>query len=798
MIFPLSLFLLRSCLNKVFNIYIAIPALFFIYLKHNRKQSNQTMSPQLKKILFTLFFLSGFCSLLYQVIWLRMAYASFGVITPVMSVIISVFMLGLALGSFWGGRLINGLTSRCNISPVIFYALTELLIGLGAFAVPELFSLGEHLLLSAGEIHSAKYLILSDLIITISVLPWCILMGFTYPFMMSFLKLLDKKNSSGFSYLYLANVIGAMCGVFFTAWVLIELTGFHNSLLIAASCNILVFVISIVLGIRHPYKNNSEKQTESMEKKSYTEAEPAIKNPAFIYLLLLLTGFVSMAMEVVWVRVFTPVLLNTIYSFASLVTMYLFATLVGVFFYRMHLNRKKVLSTADLLACLAVFSLLPIIINDPRMIISVSAALISIFPFCATLGYFTPKLIDEYSSGNPYEAGKAYAFNIVGCIIGPLFASYVLLPKLGVKFSLIILGIPFLIFFVLHYKSEIFKKKRFIIMTSLAVFMVMISTFITISYEDVYILPEDGTGKREFYLLDNKSVVRRDHTATVISTGEGMGKMLLVNGIGITSLKNITKMMAHLPLFFCQDKPLSVLVICLGMGTTYRSALSWNIKATSVELVPSVKEAMSYYFADAESIKNNPKGKIIIDDGRRFLKRTQETFDVITIDPPPPLESSGSSLLYSEEFYNLIKRHLKQKGILQQWFPCGELKIAQATARSLSNSFPYIRVYKSVEGWGLHFLASMSPIDIPSAQKILSRIPDTAKRDITEWYQVDGVNNLDGFIQFILKSETPLSELLNEDRQITITDDRPYNEYFFLRRKIDTIRKTYLELSCEP
>jgi spermidine synthase len=754
------------------------------------------VSQRLKRILFVLFFLSGFCGLLYQVVWVRMAYASFGTITPVLSVIISVFMLGLSLGSFWGGRLIIVLTYRYKVSPVIFYALTELFIGLGAFAVPELFSLGEHLLLSAGEMNSIKYLILSDVIITISVLPWCLLMGFTYPFMMSFIKGLDKKNSSGFSYLYLANVIGAMCGTFLTAWILIELAGFHYSLLIAASFNFLVFIVSIVISVLCPYNNISAEEIECINDKPRKE-ETATKNNAFIYSLLLFTGFVSMAMEVVWIRAFTPVLLNTIYSFASLLTMYLFSTLAGVFVYRIHLKRKKVFSTGNLLAFLAVFSFLPVVMNDPRLIICGFTALISIFPFCAALGYLTPKLIDEYSFGKPYEAGKAYAFNIIGCVLGPLFASYVLLPKLGAKFSLTALSIPFLVCFGIYYKSFLFKKKWLVAITILAVFMALISIFITISYEDVCVLPENGINKREYYLMQKDSIVRRDHTATVVSMGQGLDKILLVNGIGITSLKPITKMMAHLPLAFHNGKSESALVICLGMGTTYRSALSWDIKTTAVELVPSVKDAMGYYFADAESIIINPNGKIIIDDGRRYLNRTKETFDVITIDPPPPLESAGSSLLHSEEFYSLIKRRLKPNGIFQQWFPCGELKIAQATARALSNSFSHIRIYQSVEGWGFHFLASTSPIDVPSVQTILSRIPETAQKDIIEWYQVDEVNNLEGFIKFILKKEIPLSTLLNDDRTITITDDRPYNEYFYLRRMLDKIRRTYMETSCE-
>ena len=58
----------------------------------------------IKSLLFFLFFVSGFCGLLYQIIWLRIAFASFGVISPILSVVISVFMLGLSLGSWAGGK----------------------------------------------------------------------------------------------------------------------------------------------------------------------------------------------------------------------------------------------------------------------------------------------------------------------------------------------------------------------------------------------------------------------------------------------------------------------------------------------------------------------------------------------------------------------------------------------------------------------------------------------------------------------------------------------------------------------
>jgi predicted membrane-bound spermidine synthase len=183
------------------------------------------------RIPFLLFFVSGFCGLLYQVVWLRLAFGAFGVITPVLSVVISVFMLGLALGSWAGGKWIAALSEKTRTSPVLYYALAEFLIGVGAFVVPWLFSLSETYLLSFGEMDSFSYLTLSAILIAVSILPWCVMMGVTFPFMMAFYKGIDLSEKTSFSFLYLANVIGAMSGTLITALVLIELLGFKNTLL---------------------------------------------------------------------------------------------------------------------------------------------------------------------------------------------------------------------------------------------------------------------------------------------------------------------------------------------------------------------------------------------------------------------------------------------------------------------------------------------------------------------------------------------------------------------------------------
>jgi spermidine synthase len=276
-----------------------------------------------------------------------------------------------------------------------------------------------------------------------------------------------------------------------------------------------------------------------------------------------------------------------------------------------------------------------------------------------------------------------------------------------------------------------------------------------------------------------KFEIRRDYAASVISAGEGLSKALLVNGVGVTGLVPITKFMAHLPLAFHRGRPESALVICFGMGTTYRSALSWDVETTAVELVPSVRDAFPFFHADARQVLTNPKGRILIDDGRRYLSRTADKFDVIVIDPPPPVEAAGSSLLYSEEFYELAKRHLQPDGILQAWFPGGTVETGQAVLRSLQHSFPHLRCFRSPGGSGMLILASSSPINALSPDQVAAAMPNAAVDDLLEW---SPSRNLPAYLAQVLAKEFSIEEALNSDPRIRITDEHPYNEYFFLRR----------------
>jgi spermidine synthase len=727
-----------------------------------------------RPILFVLFFISGFCGLLYQVIWTRMAFASFGIITPVLSVVLSVFMLGLSLGSVLGGKWISALTGKARVSAACFYALAEFLIGVGAFAVPQLFSLGTHILLSAGEMNSFTYLFLSACVLAISILPWCFFMGTTYPFMMAYLRERADHDAQSFSFLYVANVLGAMSGTLLTAIVFIEVFGFHQTLQIAAAGNFCIAIISLWLGL----KQGAPAPGDTAEKTVAASSPLPSGRPAgrLIPWILFSTGFCAMAMEVVWTRDFTPVLKTQVYSFALIVFAYLGATFAGSLLYRSHLKKGAPWPVAKLMAFLIVAVFLPIVLVDPRVvkmswhydreIHSVILTLASICPFCGALGYLTPGLIDDHAGGDPKRAGSAYAVNVAGCILGPLFASYILLPEMSERFALILLGVPFFIFYLAGWPSLTAQERA--ISSGVAGLITLCSLFYSHDFENMV----KGHSLR--------MEMRRDYAASVVSLDENDGgKSLLVNGIGMTTLTPITKFMVHLPLALHDGPPQSALIICFGMGTSFRSALSWDIDTTAVELIPDVPKAFGFYHTNAPEVLQNPKGRIVIDDGRRFLERTTGKYDLVVIDPPPPVEAAGSSLLYSTEFYKLIKRHLQPHGIVAVWFPGGDKTTGEAIVRSVVASFPYVRSFISVEGWGLHILGSMDPIEERTSAQLIARMPVGAKKDLMEWSYTPDLNSYMGAVS---TNEVPPQSVLNPNQDVRITDDDPMNEYFLLRR----------------
>jgi spermidine synthase len=201
---------------------------------------------------FLFFFVSGFCGVLYELIWLRLAMAQFGITTPLVSIVLSMFMAGLRVGSIGTGTWVQRFGGRISFPPLLLYALAELLIGISAFLVPAELALGHRLQQAIAEhfqLSSALSYIVSGGWLALTVVPWCACMGATIPLAMFAIRSEaagDARRS--FSFLYLANVLGAIAGAVVPLF-LIELFGFHATLRVGAALNACIATSAVVVAL---------------------------------------------------------------------------------------------------------------------------------------------------------------------------------------------------------------------------------------------------------------------------------------------------------------------------------------------------------------------------------------------------------------------------------------------------------------------------------------------------------------------------------------------------------------------
>lgn len=709
---------------------------------------------------FAFFLVSGFCGILYELIWLRLAMAQFGVTTPIVSIVLSAFMGGLGIGSFAAGLLVRHYGHKLKFPALWLYAASELMIGFSALALPFELLIGHRLLsdlASSIEFSSVGYSLISGVCIAVAIVPWCAFMGATIPLAMFAVRSDPRLQSRhSFSFLYISNLLGAALGAV-VPLAIIEAHGFRFTLWIGMLLNCLIALGAYALA--HTHQSTAHLASERVLPAQFDGRKGFL-------VLLFMTGLTSMGIEVVWIRLFTPFIGVMVYSFAIILVTYLAGSFLGSSVYRQFARDLKMISWLPL-AALAPLAVLPVFFSRPQAMNLFLRVLVGIAPFSAAVGYVTPQLVDLWSGGDADRAAHGYAINVLGCILGPLLSGFILLPLMRERWILFLFAIPWLL---IAWSRIVPQSSRVVVWSSrVAVLFLAVLTF------RMTVKP------KAFETIYPKRVVLRDNTATVIAASPGIRKVLLVNGVGITSLSPTTKSMAHLPLAFLDHPPESALVICFGMGTTYRSALSWGIQATAVDLVPSVPKLFWYFHPDGPELLRSPRSHVILDDGRRYLDRTSDTFDVITIDPPPPVSAAGSSLLYSTEFYKVAKARLKRHGILAQWLPIGNTDAVtrSSVAQAVKLSFSYVRAFRPVEGWGYHLVASDWPIPQRDANALARRLGANAAKDFVEWGPEETPQ---GQFDILLNNEVSLDSIIAGSPQAPpLQDNRPTNEYFAVR-----------------
>jgi spermidine synthase len=226
------------------------------------------------------------------------------------------------------------------------------------------------------------------------------------------------------------------------------------------------------------------------------------------------------------------------------------------------------------------------------------------------------------------------------------------------------------------------------------------------------------------------------------------------------------------------------LIVAFGMGTAFRTALTAGLETDVIELVPSVPKMFHFYHPDAEAVLADPAGQVIIADGRNHLELTEDRFDIIVTDPPPPLESSGASVISSREYYEAGRAHLNPGGVMMQWIPYGQtINEFKAHLRAFHAVYPEVTIVFGAGGFGTYLLGADRPIsfDPDDIRGILAR-PGVLE-DISGAYD-SPTTTVEGWVTEIADltwiSGDEVTAFVGEGPEVT--DDRPFSEYFLIRR----------------
>lgn len=737
-----------------------------------------------------LFVLSGAAGLVYQTVWSRELVLLFGNTSQAISTVVTAFMAGLGFGGLAGGRLV-----RCFKSPLRLYGGIEILIGLLALLLPSAFA-------SFGEVYRSVYgsatpfqlglirLVLSLLAVT----PVTFLMGMTLPVLTAYAVGSLPEAGQRIGRLYAANTLGAVLGTLVTGFVLIELLGLSRAAGVGVAISLSAGILALLLD-RLPAPTAAPAEQPS----SAEQSAPATALPRGVILLAaFVSGFIALSLEVLWTRLFSEGVGATIYLFALILAIYLLGIAAGSTIYSRLSNPRRD-TPAALGACFVGIGLVAILtvgvgtglIGDllpgPRLLI--------LLPATFLMGYAFPlaaRMLTRSAAEAPASVGKLYASNTLGAILGSFSGVFFLAPHLGTNSSILLLAAAALtlggILVALdRSRSEIGARTQAMSSGGVTVRTgsgVLIGLLALSSVGAVITgQPITATSTQnhlhQFGWHDSHS---EDEFATVDAvSGAPSDRRLFVGGVGITSHTVDTKLMAYLPKALRPDAQ-DFLVIGFGMGSTYRSGLILGMRTDAVELSPSVAGKMPVFYPDADSYLHSPSGHVIVTDGRNYVRLSPKRYDLIAVDPPPPIESAGTVLLYSREFLREGGSRLRPGGVFMLFMPYGgSIDDFRDHLRTFRDAFAHVDLVMSPGGYGVYMLGSDQPVHLE--QSNLERVlgSQSARTDFADAPDDPGLGG-QGWSQLIVRASWL------QDVQVDafagpgglITDDRPLSEYYLI------------------
>jgi spermidine synthase len=771
------------------------------------------------RLLSFLLFLSGFCALVYQMVWLREFRLIFGAATPATAAVLAVFMGGLGLGSAWLGRRAERTEGLLRL-----YGWIELAITGTAFITPLLLRGVRALYIQTGGVEalgSASATGLHLVLAVIVLLVPCTLMGGTLPVAVKYVESDDDPRRGSAGLLYGLNALGAVAGVGASTFWLLEKLGTRGTLWAAAGLNLALAGVALWGATR-------EKSGASIPgpkpKPVRARAEPALvpaaAPAAFVYGAAFTTGFVFFLVELVWYRMLAPLLGSSTYNFGLILALALAGIGLGGLAYRIWLAPRAGQASPGafsmVLALQAFWLVLPFALGDRVAVFAFHASQLRSVGFGGQIAAWTavaavlvllpsifaglqfPLLVGLLGRGRTdvgRQLGFAYAANTGGAIAGSLLGGFLLIPgltapgcwKLTVWLTVLLAALALAFDFRRGWRRTTGAVAA--LMTA-SLWMSLAAEGPTafwrhspIGYGRFEGLPETPAERQDFF-NDRRRRTHQEFEGRESSVGliAADSYAFYVNGKSDGSALGDapTQVMSGLIGAALHPHPRLACVVGLGTGSTagWLADVPGMERVDVFEIEPGMCDLARDAFAPVNrDVMRKSNVRVILGDAREALLVKGAPYDLIASEPSNPYRA-GIASLFTREFYEAVQGRLNPEGIFCQWVQGYEVDAAtiQLVYATLGSVFPFIETWVTKYD-DLLFVCHQQP-PAYSLDQLRRRVATAPfKEAMSRVWQADSV---EGFLaRHYAGPELARAAAARESR--VNTDDRNLLEYGFAR-----------------
>ncbi len=732
-------------------------------------------------VLFTLFFVSGFTALLYQVAWQRMLGLFSGSDVRSVTVVIASYLLGLGLGNLISSRLSDRFNNRQCVRAYGFCNL-----GIATFALSSKFLFYDLLFLRLQYLAQSPLVMLG--IVLVSLLIPTTLMGLSLPLLSKAINRGVDRAASHIGWLYGVNTLGSGLGTLVSGWYIVGTFGYDKTVYIGATFSICISLTALI--ISQGFDSHNYSRQDSVISSGDRPLQKSIKE---WYLLVFLSGFAAISWEIIWFRVLDIALQSNAYTYAHLLAFVLISNGLGSLLgaktvdYIRH-PKKAFLLIQGLVAiysAIAIWLIAKVWQTYPQLRSDIGYIDVDQIDFALwfkylivpgammilpnlLLGFYFPvvqKAIQNNGKAIAQRVGSILVANILGNVMGSLVTGLVLFNWLGTSGSIKLLcgvGLGFLAAMRPHF----IKAKFASLLTAIAALLII--TF-----------PHNNNLWAALQSIEPDSyfIVSEDSTSVAAITEKNGRGLLYASGQVQANFPymHIHGLLGSIPALL-HPHPTDVMIIGLGSGGTPHS-IGTNPateQITVVELLGAELPVLKEYAKTpaGKPLKNlfaDPRYNILVGDGRRELVLSDRSFDIIEADAIQPWRSRAG-MLYSQEFFREVESKLKPGGFFVEW------DVAAGTQETMLSVFPYVTRVGLGEDKNLWILiGSDRPVEF-EREKLL------AKLDLP--FVIDFLTNEVGIDVVRVRQDVktavvqPNSQAKNGIPQKVNTDLFPQGEYY--------------------